>query len=209
MGILEGQREAWVREHGPWLYWCNWKTRLWPWILRDGIQPPSATGQSGMHAGMPSRPGHVYFLTEPTPRARLAANAGTEPQARVNIRDLDLDRLATDEDRVNYALSPPAHQARIWSLPGFRDLPDRPGKERLAAWMNEHAAVVDQPAWVLFSMEHRTVAYRGGVAISQVDIIAPYICDDWEPACPGESFVEQSIGTPAAHYKGPPKHHPR
>jgi hypothetical protein len=186
--LTEEQRDAWIWDHGPWLYWSLYNPRLWPLVMRDGIQPSIVTGQKGLHGEMPPRPGHVYFMTDPTPAARLAAGVVNEPQARVDIRNLCLDRLATDEDRVGAHRPLSTHRYEVQQLPRWNELPERPEEMTAAEWMNEHSEIVDQPEWVWHSMTELTVAHRGAVKFELMEVLPLYVLEDWEPAAEGETF---------------------
>lgn len=157
---------------------------------------------------MASRPGHVYFMTDPTPRARLAAGAGAEPHARVDIRSLHLKHLVTDEDRVGAARPLSTHRWVVQQLSGWGELPARPRKMPAGEWMNLHHDIVDRPDWVWHSMTELTVAHRGGVEAALLTFLPLYM-GDWEPADPGEVYVEQPPGAPVAHYLGPAEGQPK
>lgn len=82
MSLTAEQIEEWIGDHGPWLYWCT-HAPLWPWILRDGIQPREPTGQGGLHADLRSRPGHVYLLTDWIPLGGLLGAPARQQHAGV------------------------------------------------------------------------------------------------------------------------------
>jgi hypothetical protein len=206
--LTEELRTTWVAEHGPWLYWSLNNPRLWPWVLRDGIQPSDVTGRPGLLPGMESRPGHIYLMTDWIPRARIAAFVVGEPAVRVDMRALELDRFATDEDRMGATRALLDHAPEVKQLPGWSQLSRRPATTSAAQWMNDNSQVVDQAEWVCFSMSEYTVAYRGGIEIALLEVLPLYVRDDWEPADPGEEFVQPPPGTPAAHFTGPADKHP-
>jgi hypothetical protein len=197
------QRDAWVWDHGPWLYWALFSQEVWPWVMRDGIQPRSVTGQSGMTSAMESRPGHIYFMTEPTPLARRAAGVVNEPQVRVDIRRLKLCLFATDEDRVGAQRPLAQHRQTVKNLSGWSDLTDRAPGVSTGEWMNQNTDVVDRADWVWHSMTELTVAYNGGVGRDLLELLPLYVHDDWRPAQPGEEYVKQPLGHPAQGYIGP------
>lgn len=202
MALTEELRNKWIWNQGPWLYWHFSNARLWPWVLRDGIQPRTVTGQTGQHLNMKSRPGHVYLLTQPTPAARLAADVIGEAQVRVDLRRLHLDRMATDEDRVG-AKKPLAQQRDVVKdLSDWAHLPERQPSEQVGDWMNTNAGIVDAPDWVFHSMTEYTVAHRGGIPAHLCEWLPLYLLDDWEEADPNELYVEVAPGQRAQHYKG-------
>lgn len=196
------QVELWVRERGPWLYWSFSNERLWPWILRDGIQPQDVAGVPTLLAGMEPRPGHIYFMTDPTPRARFAAFVGNEPQVRVHMGHLDRANFACDEDRIGAHRPLASHRDEVKALPRRRCLSARQPGMKAGDWMNLHADIVDQPEWVWHSMHELTVAYLGGVPADVLDILPLHVLDDWEPADAGETYVEVPDGKRPAHYLG-------
>lgn len=200
--LTKAQRDEWVDEHGPWLYWSLPNQRLWPWVLRDGIQPRDITGQAGISPGMSSRPGHIYFMTDCIPAARVAASVVNEPHARVDIRRLELHRFATDEDRLDAGSSLASHTGAVRQLPRWDELTERPMGMQVGDWMNEHTVIVDQCEWVRFSMRWLTVAYRGGVDASILEFLQLYLDLDWEVARPGERYLELPRGATPAHYIG-------
>lgn len=197
--------DEWIAGHGPWLYWCINDPTLWPWVLRDGIQPRMVTGQAGLHATMGSRPEHIYFLTDMTPRARLVAGATGEPQARVDIRSLDISRLGSDEDRVYGGVPLERHSPDVKALSRWAELATCGPDETVGDWMNRQTGIVDQPDWVQFSMENLTVAYRGNVVVDHLELLPLYLKCDWEPAEPGEEWPGSAGASGPAHYTGPPE----
>ena len=147
-------------------------------------------------------------MTDPTPTARRDAGVGAEPHARVDIRDLDLDCLATDEDRVGAKRSLEDHRWEVRRLSRWGELPARPPEMPAGEWMNLHDGIVDGPDWVWHSMTELTVAHRGGVEAALLKFLPLYM-GDWEPANPGEVYVEQPPGAPVAHYLGPAEGQPK
>ncbi len=200
-----GARDSWIEANGPWFYWAVWNLKLWPWILRDGIQPQTESQQRGLHAELPSRPGHIYFLTDWIQAAWEAAGT-VMPSCRVRIEHLELERLATDEDRVSAALRRGSQPEPASPLPGWDEVGRCPEPDDLGEWMNARSSVVDQTEWVSFSMRNRTVAYRGSVPRRHLEILYSSIEEWWEPAEPGEVFSEAT--EPAAHFIGPPSFAP-
>lgn len=197
---------AWVDDYGPWLYWGVSHPARWPWILRDGIQPRTTAGVSGsMGKNMESRPGCIYFLTDWIYAARRASGVTGEPQVRVDIRGLDPARFVTDEDRIAADTAWGRQTAAIQGLPGWGTLTGPSSPSQVGAWMNSNAAVVDQREWVLHSMRGHSVAYVGGIAISDVEIIGPYVRDDWDPAPTGEPYTSAPAGQPPKYFKGLPE----
>lgn len=196
------QRDAWILDHGPWLYWTLATSWQWPWILRDGIQPSARTGRVGVTVDMVSRPGHIYFMTDCIPAARIVAQASGEPDARVDIRMLDLARFATDEDRLDAGRPLANHDGPVKQLPRWAELPERPHGTSVGEWMNEQSSIVDQAEWVWHSMVGLTVAYRGGVEAAMLEFLPRYLSLDWEPACPPDECVEHPRTSPRSHFIG-------
>ncbi len=197
------QVDGWIGSHGPWLYWRNPRLDVWPWVLRDGVLPRTETGQKGQVPAMESRPGHIYFMTDHTPRARAAGFVGGEPHLRIDIRKLDISRFATDEDRIRAHKKPKGGDFEETQLPGWRDLPERTDA-LVGDWMNTYSKILDQSEWVMYSMERLTVAYAGSVPFESFEVLPPYLLTDWEPADPGEEYVATPKGAVPRHYLGDP-----
>lgn len=169
--LREQDVEKWANERGEHLHY---RVRLegdLPFVLRDGILPRRWTGQPRGHPGLTSSSEHVYLLTDIKPETMTAAGsyATAEWHFRVSIRALNRWLFDPDEDcitahRRNPAGWPPASHDAVSHLPYYDNLSPWPqSDEEVIPWMEHNAMILGRPEWILHSMQHGRVAYRGVV----------------------------------------------
>jgi hypothetical protein len=166
-----------LTESGPWLYHEVGRERMVASVLRDGLKPRSLTGENRNphRPEINSRPDHVYLGSI----EHLDFLCG-RPSFQVELCVLDPICFDTDEDQVFRYLNLRFGRGGE-SAPN--DLPELPGAAELEAarprgaqsggdWADDWHDVLDQPAWVAWSLSQGSLAYHGPVPLDALCLIA-------------------------------------
>jgi hypothetical protein len=185
MPLTIAQVEKWIDDNGTrFHYYVGFEQNL-PWIKRDGLIPRSETQHPNFHANLPSREDHVYLLATDSLVHRLRAGNCGVPQIAIEIRQLNYELFAVDEDRIEaHSLSP---SERVRELPGYDNLDERLSDEDVGSWSRRNTAVIDSPAWVEFSMRRGSLSYRGRIA-PELLRIDPDVDAEWDRADEGDPW---------------------
>jgi hypothetical protein len=158
-----------VSERGPYLYHGG-DAASQEAILAEGLKPQAETGQRSVFKGRPefrSRPGHVY-LGSLSHLERLPLT----PLVRVDLRELDPERLCCDEDALWELGSIKADWPCLDAISG-NSYPTGLLVESMGRWFDAgasfgdwadvHAALIDRSEVVCLSLAYGAVAYEGAV----------------------------------------------
>lgn len=156
-----------------------------PWILRDGLLSRGVLSKARSQRDLPSRPGHVYLLTNKDGAASDAGFGDRKPQIAVNVDALDPALLDSDEDTIGAHLR--VMPARVASLPGASNVRWRADNEPTAWWAEKYHHIIDSPRWVSVSIAHDRVAYRGPIPPSALNV-RPEIRAHWLVAENGDPW---------------------
>lgn len=164
MAIEPDVLEAWIAANGQWLYHAAPEADL-PAILADGIRPGSELGRD--NAPKPfhrTRAGHVYLCALEHLERLQAGGDLPRTAVRVDLCELDPERIDPDEDCVQHArlfrgefwvpVEPP-----IWD----RDWQEGPNGEGTLAYWAESTPGFDAPEVTARSLDRGRVSYRGTV----------------------------------------------
>jgi hypothetical protein len=189
MPITQLRLANWIQKNeSERLYFRVSPDTLIPWVLRSGLQPRSITGVASRQPNLASRENHVYLGTSSDPNSSYRSGVGFgDPHFWVEIASLDPERFCSDEDRIT------AHSAlhdKVSHLPGYGSLSwPTPRTPEVALWMDKMTSIVDQEEWVEFSLDHGSVAYRGGIPPALLNA-TPAVADQWLTAS-GTSWPER------------------
>ncbi len=186
MSLSEDHLAEWIATApgGGWLYHRIALEQLLPWVMRDGLLPRQTTGMAGIHFGMASRETHIYLATSNDPMIFAAAGMGEGlAHIRVHASDLRAELMDSDEDKIGGYDR--LRSDAIMRLPGAQSLVWPASGSSVGLWAAASSEVIDQPEWVLHSLQQGAVAYRGVIAVQHLRFAAD-ARSRWRPADRGD-----------------------